>query len=229
MTGSKRWRAAVEALKTVPTQAMQLWLDKPAPELGGVPAGAVVGGFTEPHDTWADMPHLVAQEHVAGSKTVAYFCNVLADAPLPPRGQAAAWLAQQQELVRAQALRFLREDVKALWPNAVDPLSGRFDWDRLVAPNGAAGEARLDAQYLRANVEPSERYVLSVPGSSVHRIPPDDTDFPNLFAAGDWTACHLDVGCVEAAVISGMMAANGVHRAFGDEANVRPIVGVQGP
>ena len=50
--------------------------------------GIVVSGFVEPFDTWADMSQLAAQEKVNGSTTVAYFCNVLADAPPPARGEA---------------------------------------------------------------------------------------------------------------------------------------------
>ena len=88
---------------------------------------------------------------------------------------------------------------------------------------------RLGAQYLRANVEPSERYVLSVPGSSKHRIRPDDTDFENLYAVGDWTACGLNAGYVEGAVISGMLAANSIHRTHGNAAGVESIIGLVGP
>ena len=69
-------------------------------------------------------------------------------------------------------VRFLTHDMAALWPGAVDPVTGRFNWDLLVAPPNVTGADRLDAQYLRANVEPSERYVLSVPGSGEHRIAP---------------------------------------------------------
>jgi uncharacterized protein with NAD-binding domain and iron-sulfur cluster len=225
---SDRWKAAVEHLRTVPTQAMQLWLHKPAPALGDYDPGAVVGGFVEPYDTWADMPQLVAQERVGGA-TVAYFCNVLADTPPPVRGHAGPWLAERNALVRAQALRFLTRDIGTLWPNAVHPLTGEFDWDMLVAPMGADGPNRLDAQYLRANVEPSERYVLSVPGSCACRIRPDQTDFENLYAVGDWTSCGLDAGCVEAAVTSGMLAANAIHRTHGDPAHVEPIVGEEAP
>ena len=228
---SNPWKAAVEHLRTVPTQAMQLWLDRPASDLGDWSPGAVVGGFVEPFDTWADMSQLVAEENV-GSATVAYFCNVLADTPPPDRGHAQQWLIDQKKLVRAQALRFLRRDIGTLWPMAVDPLTGEFRWQFLVDPGGAAGENRLDAQYLRANVEPSERYVLSVPGSSAHRIPPDNTGFDNLYAVGDWTSCMLDAGCVEAAVISGMLAANGIHRKYGGPGgpeHVEPIVGEENP
>jgi uncharacterized protein with NAD-binding domain and iron-sulfur cluster len=91
------------------------------------------------------------------------------------------------------------------------------------------GPDRLKAQYLRANVEPSERYVLSVPGSGEHRIAPDDTGFSNLYAVGDWTACVIDAGCVEAAVISGILAANAIHRTHGDPSNAAQIIGLEGP
>jgi uncharacterized protein with NAD-binding domain and iron-sulfur cluster len=226
-----RWQAAVQTIETVATQALQLWLKQPAAALGDYPPGIVVGGFFEPFDTWSDMHQLVSQEGVTGSQTVAYFCNVLADppSPPPPRGQADAWLAQRSALVHAQALQFLKRDLASLWPDATDPLSRELQWDLLVDQSGATGSARLDAQFLRANVEPSERYVLSVPGSSACRIPPDDTGFPNLYAVGDWTACRLDAGCVEAATISGILAANGIFRSIGASTEQTTIIAGSGP
>jgi uncharacterized protein with NAD-binding domain and iron-sulfur cluster len=226
-----RWQAAVQSIETVATQAVQLWLKQPAGALGDFDAGIVAGGFFEPFDTWSDMHQLVDQEDVTGSQTVAYFCNVLADppGPAPPRGQADTWLAERSALVRAQALQFLQRDVASLWPNATDPISRELHWDLLVDASGATGSARLDAQFLRANVEPSERYVLSVPGSSACRIAPDDTGFPNLYAAGDWTACTLDAGCVEAAAISGILAANGIFRSIGEDAEQTTIIAGSGP
>ena len=226
---SPRWAATVKHLKTVPTQAMQLWLDRSAEDLSDIEDGAVLGGYVEPYDTWADMAHLVSQEQVPGCETVAYFCNALIDAPPPTRGQAQLWLDDRRALVRELALRFLKRDIGTLWPKAVDPLTGEFAWERLIAPAGVEGEARLDHQYLRANVEPSERYVLSVPGSAAHRIDPGDTGFSNLYAVGDWTDCTLNAGCVEAAAISGMVAANAIHNALGDPANVEAITGREGP
>lgn len=226
---SPRWKACADHVETVPTQAMQLWLTKGAEDLSDLGAGVVVGGYTEPYDTWADMAHLVPEETVPGGTTIAYFCNVLLDAPLPARGQAKAFLAEQDALVKAQALRFLRHDIRHLWPYGVDPVSRHLDWDLLVDPSGATGEARLDAQYLRANVEPAERYVLSVPGSGQYRIPPGDTDFDNLYVAGDWTACGIDAGCVEAAAMSGFLAANAIHADINATAQIQPIIGYHGP
>jgi uncharacterized protein with NAD-binding domain and iron-sulfur cluster len=228
---SPLWTCAVAKIETVPTQAVQLWLDKAASEISGYADGAIVGGFTEPYDTWADMNHLSGQEPMVGAATVAYFCNALADSTPPPRGSpgVAAWLAGQEMLVRAQVLRFLKRDIRHLWPGAVDKVTGEFDWNLLFVRSSAEGEARLDEQFLKTNVEPSERYVLSVPGSSAHRIHPSRTGFDNLYAAGDWTACGLDAGCVEAAVISGLLAANGIAQRAGATGQVRHIIGYNGP
>jgi uncharacterized protein with NAD-binding domain and iron-sulfur cluster len=225
VAASARWAGAVDHIRTVPTQALQLWLEQPVAD---VPAGTVLSGFVEPFDTWADMNQLVSQEEVPGSATVAYFCNVLADAPAPQRGKANQWLADQLELVRFQARRFLTGDIADIWPDAVNTITREFDWDRLVSPSGLKGPDRLGDQYLRANVEPSERYVLSIPGSSGYRFLPDDTGFDNLYAVGDWTQCGLNAGCVEAAVISGMVAANAIHTAHGDPANVDEVIGFEG-
>ena len=191
-----RWKASVERVKTVATQAFQMWLSEDATKLGGDwQPEAVVGGFVEPFDTWADMPQLSPQEGVSGAATVAYFCNVLQDSPLPASRPDPDWVERQDALVRANVKRFMRRDLRLLWPNFSD------DWKL--------------GEYSRANIEPSERYVLSVPGSSKYRIAPDDTGFTNLFAVGDWTACGLNAGCVEAAVSSGMCAANAINTAHG--------------
>ena len=71
--------------------------------------------------------------------------------------------------------------------------------------------------------------MLSVPGSGEHRIAPDDTGFSNLYAVGDWTACVIDAGCVEAAVISGMLAANAIHQHSRGSRQRRADLGVEGP
>ncbi len=49
--------------------------------------------------------------------------------------------------------------------------------------------------------------MLSLPGTLRYRLPPGDSGFSNLVLAGDWTDCDINAGCVEAAVISGRLAA----------------------
>jgi len=62
-------------------------------------------------------------------------------------------------------------------------------------------------------MSPTDRYVLSLPGSTQYRLSPLDLDFDNLTVAGDWTATGLDSGCVESAVISGQLAAHAISGA----------------
>ena len=96
-----------------------------------------------------------------------------------------------------------------LWPKAVNARG--FRWSLLVAPTGAkagAGKRRFDSQYWSANVNPSDRYVLSLPGSLEYRLSPLDLCFDNLTIAGDWTATGLDTGCIESAVMSGRLASH---------------------
>ena len=99
----------------------------------------------------------------------------------------------------------MENDMTTLWPQA-RRRDGSFDWE-CWSTAAAARAPRADAQYWRANVTPSERYVLTPAGSVEHRLPSGDSGFENLALAGDWTRNGIDGGCVEAAVISGIEAA----------------------
>jgi uncharacterized protein with NAD-binding domain and iron-sulfur cluster len=211
LASDKRWREMIARCKTVPTQALQLWLKKDIHELGWKGPSVNVSGYVEPFDTWADMPQLIAEESFPTEvKAVAYYCSVLPDAP--PAGQRHPeypWRRLQE--VRRNAINFMNRDIQGFWPNATDG-KGNFRWDLLVAPDGStarrATEARIDTQYIRANVDPSDRYSLSLPGSLSARISPLDQTYDNLTVAGDWTDCGFNEGCVEAAVMSGLLAAH---------------------
>jgi hypothetical protein len=72
----------------------------------------------------------------------------------------------------------------------------------------------LDSQFWTANVNPSDRYVQSPPKTTRFRISPLDNTYDNLTIVGDWTACGLNVGCVEAAVMSGRLAAHALAGAL---------------
>jgi flavin-dependent amine oxidoreductase len=88
-----------------------------------------------------------------------------------------------------------------------------FDWTKLLDPNRATGQARMDAQYWRANINPSDRYVISAPGTCTYRLHSGQSGFDNLVLAGDWTQTALNCGAVEAAVMSGRNAVSALtHR-----------------
>ena len=61
--------------------------------------------------------------------------------------------------------------------------------------------------FVSANADPANAYTLNVPGSTKFRVWPGDTGVGNVTFAGDWTRTILNAGCVEAAVVSGMLAA----------------------
>ena len=88
--------------------------------------------------------------------------------------------------------------------------SQELDWDLLVDREDGHGSERLKSQYIRANYQGSELYVLSVKGSTRYRLKPDQSHFDNLYLAGDWTWNDINVGCVEAAVISARYAAKAI-------------------
>jgi hypothetical protein len=94
-------------------------------------------------------------------------------------------------------------------PACGDPAGFDFSLLSLTDPGSAPGNAfsAINDQFFRANIDPTERYVISPPKSTEHRLAPGDTDFSNLTLAGDWTRNGLNVGCVEATVMSAMLAA----------------------
>ena len=96
------------------------------------------------------------------------------------------------------------------WPDN-DPrvLTFRYE-DLLVDFEDREGVKRFDFQYWRANIDPSERYVSSLKGTTQFRLKSGESGFSNLVLAGDWTDNTLCVGCVEAATISGLMASRAV-------------------
>jgi hypothetical protein len=159
-----------------------------------------------PFQTYASMGHLLEHEEWPEDgrpRSVAYLCGPLADDAARQPGEAAA-------AVRRHTAEFLERFGRDVWPRAADAAGG-FRWEVLAGDRRAQGRARLDAQYWTANVDPSDRYVQSPPGSAIHRLRADEAGYQNLFLAGDWTNCGLNAGCIEAAVLSGLQAANAVR------------------
>jgi len=206
-----RWRSMTENVRTVATQAFQIWLHEDLGQLGWEGPPYIVAGFSKPFDTWCDMAHVTPEEGwAAPPATSVYFCGVL---PEPPDATVddPTYPQRRAEEVRASALAYLAGPARALWPKAFDA-EGRFRFDLLADPiegrAGPSGPDRIDTQYWRANVNPSDRYVLNTPGSTRYRISPLDITYDNLTIAGDWTDCGFNTGCVEAAVMSGLLAAH---------------------
>ena len=210
-----RWRTMIEHCKTVATQAFQIWLSEEIDELAEVGTQTTITGFKQPFATWADMRQMVARENWKVSpRAAAYFCGVLPDQQLPHDLADPQYLNKARKQVRNNVVRFLSRDLAHLWPAAIGEKG--FRWTLLMNPEVAGNdgsrsdESQFDSQFWTANVNPSDRYCLSLPGTLGYRISPLDITYDNLTVAGDWTDCGLNTGCVEAAIMSGRLAANAI-------------------
>lgn len=206
------WRKMLDTVKTVRTQAVQLWFNRDASELGEAVLGGVMADCTEPLSCWADFIQVLDREQWSGAgaaKSLFYGCGVLQDGEAEyPAFDDHGFPARELARVRAGVLDFMKAHGVEVWPKAVT--GNALDWAALVAPGDVTGEARLDYQYLRANVDPAERYVLSLKGSTQYRLKADASGVDNLVLAGGWIDNGLNLGCVEAAVMSGMQASRAV-------------------
>lgn len=208
----QRWRDMVTHLKTVETQAFQLWMNEDMEALGWDGPPVSMCGFARPFDTWGDMRHLIHEERwTVAPRAIAYFCSALTDPAVPLNIHDPDYESKRREHVRKDAINFLNREIGQLWPGAIAP-QGNFRWELLADENcdAGAGEGRFNSQFWTANVGPSERYVLSLPGTPKYRISPLDNSYDNMTIAGDWTATGLDTGCVESAIISGRLAAHAI-------------------
>jgi uncharacterized protein with NAD-binding domain and iron-sulfur cluster len=208
-------------VETVATQAAQVWLAADLEDLGWYRGSGLISALGQRFDTWADMTHTLATERSwrrAGNRggtdadharSVAYFCGVVPDDE-----------ARLDDKVAADLETMLTSGMRHLWPGAYKPRTAK---DRAVH---TAKDLIVGTPHLVANAEGSDRYTLSLPGSIENRMSPLECPVANMTIAGDWTACGLDVGCVEAAVMSGMLAA---HAITGNAPTIESIIGYDHP
>ncbi len=204
-----RWKTMMDTIATVRTQASQLWMNVPTEDLGFRAGPTVSTCGKEPFDTWADMTEVLPYEawgqlpSTSRPQSLHYFCSPMPEGALPP---------DPTTLVKARMKQQLENNMLPLWPIAGSGSGFRYDF--LVDPAGGSGDARLDAQYFRANVDGSERYVLSFDGQIDCRLHADDgahgSDVKGLFLAGDWIVTGLNAGSAESAVEGGMLAARAI-------------------
>jgi uncharacterized protein with NAD-binding domain and iron-sulfur cluster len=213
---TKEWRDMVTRVQTVQTLALQLWFDHNIEQMGwSQTQRALVSSYVEPLDTWADMSQLIDREDWPADcnvENIAYLCGPLEDAEtIPGPFTDPKFPEGQSERVYQYAQDFLKNSVKPLWPNATTAGNPNgLNWNWLVDATGGKGEERLRSQYWRANIDPWERYVLSVKSSVGYRLHPDKSGFENLYLAGDWTNSGINAGCVEGAVISGFKVSRAI-------------------
>jgi uncharacterized protein with NAD-binding domain and iron-sulfur cluster len=199
----ERWRRTVAEVRTVATRAAQLWFTEPEDQLGLASVGSTTSGWGPPFDTYASMSHLLPVERWDAARRprgLGYLCGVI---PEPAGNPDLAHDAVAQDLAR-----YLAGPVADVLPRSHD--AAGFRWSTLAAPDGVEGPDRLAHQHLVASVDPSDRYVQSLPATRSARLAAAGSGVDGLVLAGDWTDNGIDAGCIEGAVVSGLQAANAV-------------------
>ena len=209
---------------TVQTIAMQLWMKPSLVELGWHDPPPLLSLFVDPLNTWCDMSHLIEREAWApggAPRTVAYFCGPLMHEHAFP---APATLASNRDLAtqvheriveqsRLAAFDLLDQHLNELMPTV--RASNGFNYALLVDKDNRKGNARFDAQFLRANYEPHQLCTLALKQKTKFRMKTDETGYDNLFVTGDWIDNGVYLACVEGAVHSGLRTARAISQKYG--------------
>jgi hypothetical protein len=196
----------VDTVKTTATIAFQAWTTVPTQELGWNFQDTVLSGFAEPLDSWGDLSLMLPLEKNS-PKGLAYFVGRFhEDKPAPFSDHG--FPKRELDRARQMTLDWIRKDLPVLWNEVCE--QGSIAWDLFFDPDGRSGEDRLKAQYLRVNINPSDRYVLSVKGSVFERMRADESGVDNLYLAGDWVRTGINAGCIESAVMAGRAAASAI-------------------
>lgn len=182
----------VEKVETVRTACYQVWLTKDLLEMGWDKGSAVLGNFVDPMNTWSDMTHLLPVEGTQKGvqpRNISYFCGAMPE-DIPAIRAKAYVAAEAAGLMNAMAKNFL--------PGALDHATSGFD-------------ARLRiSDYVRANISTTDRYTLSLAGTTQYRLRVDETGLSNMYFAGDWTRNNFNIGAAEPTVMSAMQASNAI-------------------
>ncbi|MEZ4321662.1 MAG: acetoacetate decarboxylase family protein [Myxococcota bacterium] len=180
------WRAALDGLPAVRTAAAQVWMRRSTAErTDGVEAIDNLASAVLP--SWIDMAPVLRTERWSTDAPTGllYGAGVLPDdVPL----EAATSVA------RAQVDQVLSRHLADLAP-------------RSPGPDTIHGADDPEGRYVRANVHGSELYERAGSGTAHLRLPADGSGFENLVLTGTWTRTGFHIGSVEAAVMSGRLAA----------------------
>jgi uncharacterized protein with NAD-binding domain and iron-sulfur cluster len=238
------WKRMVEKLPTLQTQAMQVWLKPDAAELGWPSElrdeeDAFSATFMCPPNGSGDLRDLLIFENWPERhtpKALWYICGLMPSYEEAPPFTDTDYPRRMRDRVKAQCIQYLQATAGVMWPRATvqaiqragDPVG--LDFSLLVdtddeSENPRKGVARFDAQFWRANIDPTELYVAAPPGSGAARLEAGGSGFENLTLAGDWIYTGLNVGSFETSVVSGKLASHALSRS----PPLDTIVGYRGP
>ena len=220
-----KFKAMVENSHTAASQALQLWFDKTPEQLGlmvhhdkHAPGNRALGpSFGQDLNCYCDFSDLIKYEGwVPGHapKALFYMIGVIQDPEEIPDFSDHTYPERMYQRALWSAVGQLR-GISGLLPGAVDAdVDYRsLDFSILHDESGAKGVNRLASQYLKVNIDPNERYTISLAGCLQHRLKAWESGFSNLALAGDWIYTGFNVGSFEGAVMGGKLASLAVSGA----------------
>jgi hypothetical protein len=198
----------VNNVDIVPSTGVQLWCNKSTSQLGWTADKPACVSGPEYLDIWADMTQVIQFEPWTGTKPLSlhYLTGTWATTLYTQPASQTDTPTQAYDAVRTQTIAWLNQYSALNWPAA--RAGGAFDWTVLVAPASVTGENRLDAQWLRPNVDPSECCALSGAGTTQYR-PHATSNFANLYFAGEGTTMGFTTS-FEGSVMSGAAASRAI-------------------
>ncbi len=198
-----RWLTQTEI---VPSLGVQLWSNRSTAELGWTREKPAAVSGPEYLDIWADMSQVLAFESgpLPKARSLHYLTGTFPTTLYRQPSSAVDTPALGAQQLRNTTIEWLNNWSALMWPAARH--GEKFDWNVLNAPDGLTGDGRLNAQFLRLNIDPTECTTLSGAGSTRFRLHAHESGFTNLILAGEGTAMGLPTS-FEGAVMSGAAAA----------------------
>ena len=200
--------AWVNNVDIVPSVGVQLWCNETTTGLGWTGEKPAVVSGPEYLDIWADMTQVLQFESWPAPKPLSlhYLTGTWATTLYAQPASQTGVPEAAYDAIRTLTIDWLNQYSAVMWPAARSGSS--FDWNVLVAPAGVSGEARLDAQWLRPNVDPTECCTLSGAGTTQYR-PHATSNFANLYFAGEGTTMGFTTS-FEGSVMSGAAASRAI-------------------
>jgi uncharacterized protein with NAD-binding domain and iron-sulfur cluster len=209
------WQVMHENIKATETMSLRAWFNIDRRGLGWLYPNPIVSAISGPFSTWEDNGQSVGTDLQLPNQKVKAIATLFGPLPAPPHApgpgpEGDRHVAQQEQKVAACRADFLARHALPLWDGLMDPESGGINYQAFCAPEGLAGVERAHWQLLRANVGPLERYTQALPGTLPMRLRADESGYRNMVLAGEWTRNGVEVGCVEGAIMSGLLASRAV-------------------
>ncbi len=209
IAANPRFGDFVNRMPLVPSQSVQLWSGLTAGELGWTTGPAAMVSGPQYLNIWDEMTQVLRLEDSPDHpKSLFYLTGTLNTQLYKEPSTQTDTPAVALAAMRADTIQWLQQDSAIMWPNAT--AGGKFRYEVLSDPEDGSGVERLDAQYLRVNIDPTECCVATIADSTQYRLLPDESGFANLFLAGEATRHGFNTTTIEGAVMSGMAAARAI-------------------